>query len=234
MRPMPFWPSLEPWKKLTPVQVRTRRPRIQGGGGLSFSGARVELGPADELLGQEQQQPGTDEADDGRDEERGPDLFGLGPIDALAEFVAAVEHRVGEAHTHDGTDEGVRARGREPEVPGAEVPDDGGDEQCEHHRESRARADIHHQLHREERQDREGHGAGGGEDAEKVPDAGPHHGDGGLQGVGIDDGGHGVGRVVKAVDELEAEREAEREQQEDAGSRRNGIAEEVHAGLPSF
>jgi hypothetical protein len=35
---MPFWPSLEPCAKLTPVQVRTRRPRIQSGGALSFSG----------------------------------------------------------------------------------------------------------------------------------------------------------------------------------------------------
>ena len=31
--PMPFWPSLEPWKKLTSVQVRIRMPRIHHGGG---------------------------------------------------------------------------------------------------------------------------------------------------------------------------------------------------------
>ena len=39
MRPMPFWPSLEPWKKLTPVQVRMSRLRIQNGGGSVPSGA---------------------------------------------------------------------------------------------------------------------------------------------------------------------------------------------------
>ena len=37
IRPMPFCPSLEPWAKDTPVQVRISRPRIhQGGGALPF------------------------------------------------------------------------------------------------------------------------------------------------------------------------------------------------------
>ncbi len=30
---MPFWPSLPPWAKETPVQVRISRARIQSGGG---------------------------------------------------------------------------------------------------------------------------------------------------------------------------------------------------------
>src|SRR5215471_11029068 len=37
-RPIPFWPSLEPWAKLTPVQVRVRTPRIHRGGGESDFG----------------------------------------------------------------------------------------------------------------------------------------------------------------------------------------------------
>ncbi len=39
MRPIPFWPSLEPCAKLTPVQVSISRPRIQVGGALPGSGA---------------------------------------------------------------------------------------------------------------------------------------------------------------------------------------------------
>src|ERR1700744_847835 len=39
IRPMPFWPSLEPWKKLTSVQVRIRMPRIHHGGGWSPLGS---------------------------------------------------------------------------------------------------------------------------------------------------------------------------------------------------
>src|SRR3984885_8242440 len=42
--PIPFWPSLEPWAKLTPVQVRTSRPRIQNGGGASPLGASKSRG----------------------------------------------------------------------------------------------------------------------------------------------------------------------------------------------
>ena len=36
--PIPFWPSLEPWAKLTPVQVPMRIARIHHGGGSSELG----------------------------------------------------------------------------------------------------------------------------------------------------------------------------------------------------
>ena len=39
IRPMPFWPSFEPWAKLTPVQVKISRPRIHKGGGVLPFGA---------------------------------------------------------------------------------------------------------------------------------------------------------------------------------------------------
>ncbi|MNO04702.1 hypothetical protein D3C81_2258220 [compost metagenome] len=39
IRPMPFWPSLEPWAKDTPVHVRISTPRIHHGGGVRPSGA---------------------------------------------------------------------------------------------------------------------------------------------------------------------------------------------------
>ena len=39
MRPMPFWPSLEPWANETPVQVAMSVPRIHHGGGLLPFGA---------------------------------------------------------------------------------------------------------------------------------------------------------------------------------------------------
>src|SRR5580658_4204205 len=46
IRPMPFWPSLEPWKKLTNVQVRIRMPRIHHGGGWSPFGSANSAGVA--------------------------------------------------------------------------------------------------------------------------------------------------------------------------------------------
>ncbi|MNP69216.1 hypothetical protein D3C76_1652860 [compost metagenome] len=44
IRPMPFCPSLEPWAKETPVQVRISSPRIHQGGGVRPSGARNSAG----------------------------------------------------------------------------------------------------------------------------------------------------------------------------------------------
>ena len=40
MRPIPFCPSLDPWAKLTPVQVKISSARIQGGGGTPSLGSR--------------------------------------------------------------------------------------------------------------------------------------------------------------------------------------------------
>ena len=42
-KPIPFWPSLEPWAKLTPVHVTIRRPRTQWGG--AFSGSAGSKSP---------------------------------------------------------------------------------------------------------------------------------------------------------------------------------------------
>src|SRR5580704_17633867 len=44
IRPMPFCPSFDPWPKLTPVQVRTSKQRIQNGGGSVPSGASKRRG----------------------------------------------------------------------------------------------------------------------------------------------------------------------------------------------
>src|SRR5215831_2823273 len=37
IRPIPFWPSLDPCAKLTPVQVRTSKPRIHQGGDFPWA-----------------------------------------------------------------------------------------------------------------------------------------------------------------------------------------------------
>ena len=42
-----------------------------------------------------------------------------------------------------------------PEPPGAEIPDDRGDQQREDHREARAAADLQNQLDRQQRNDAE-------------------------------------------------------------------------------
>ena len=44
IRPIPFCPSFEPWKKLTKVQVRIRMLRIHQGGGWSPLGSANSVG----------------------------------------------------------------------------------------------------------------------------------------------------------------------------------------------
>src|ERR1700712_4759895 len=42
--PMPFWPSLPPWKNETPVQVKIKMPRIHQGGGAALLGSWYRVG----------------------------------------------------------------------------------------------------------------------------------------------------------------------------------------------
>src|ERR1700687_5007190 len=50
IRPMPFCPSFEPWKKLTRVQVRIRMPRIHHGGGWSPFGSANSAAAARSMM----------------------------------------------------------------------------------------------------------------------------------------------------------------------------------------
>ena len=66
---------------------------------------------------------------------------------------------------------------RQAEPPGAEVPDDGGDQQREDHGEAGLRADLQDQFDRQQRDDAEGDGAGRQQNAKEVEEAGPDDGD---------------------------------------------------------
>ena len=167
IRPMPFWPSFEPCANDTPVQVSTSRPRIHHGGGVLPLGASYSCLVLDERAQRQQQQRGEDEADQRRQQQRIADLGRLRPVDA-AGAVAAVHQRVGDADADDRADQRVRRRGRQAQPPGAEVPDDGGDQQREHHREAGAGADLQDQLDRQQRDDAEGHRAAGHQHAEEI------------------------------------------------------------------
>ena len=141
------------------------------------------------------------------------------PIDAFAEDVALGKHGVGQTDAHDRADERVGTGGWKSKIPGAQVPDDRGDEQSEDHREAGGGADVDHQFDGQEGEDAEGDGAGGSEHADEVPQTGPDNGDVGLKRVGVDHGGDGVGCVVKTVDEFKAQCQTDREDEEEAGGR---------------
>ena len=204
------------------MQVRTSRPRIQGGGGAFGRRRLVELRRPDDRLHHEQQQRGQDEAEERREQQRFADLRHLVPVDARGAVLAA-HQRVGDADADDRADQRMRTRGRQAQPPGAQIPDDRGDEQREHHRVARARADLQNQLDRQQRNDAERDSAARSEHPEEVPAARPDDRDLRRQGVGVDDGRDGVGGVVETVDEFEAERDQHRdaEQQERQDRRRS-------------
>ena len=140
---------------------RANRPRRR----LVVLGRFVERGVLDRLLGDVEQQPGTGEAQQWRDQQplKNPDR--LLPIHAGGSTVD-VHQLVGDAHADDGADHGVRAGGRQPEPPGAQVPDNGRDQQGKDHREAGAGADLKNQFDRQQRNHGEGHRAGGEEHTE--------------------------------------------------------------------
>ena len=99
-------------------------------------GSRKRGVPGDELERQEQQARST-EPDERREQQRVADLRRLRPVDAAG--ASRHGHQlIGEADADDRADQGVRARRRQTQVPRAQVPDDGADEQGEHHRETGA------------------------------------------------------------------------------------------------
>jgi hypothetical protein len=159
------------------------------------------------------------EADDRREKSAVKTLVTCVPVDAGGAGVALHE-LVGDADADDGADHGVRAGGGQAAPPGGEVPEDGGDEQGEDHREAGAGADLEDELDGQQVDDGVGDGAGAEQHADEVHDAGVDDGDVRLERVGVDAGGDGVGGVVEAVDELEAERDEERDAQQDEGEDR--------------
>ena len=128
-----------------------------------------------------------------------------------------IEELVGHAHADDGADHGVGAGGRQTEPPGAQVPQDGGNQQRKDHGKAGAGADLENEFDGQQRDDRKSDRAGGGEHAGQIAHSRPDHGDVGFERMGVDDRSHGVGGVVEAVDELEAEGDQQCQGQQQIG-----------------
>ncbi len=213
---MPFWPSLEPCAKLTPVQVGDQDAADPPAGRLVAFGRGIQRRIADDELQHQQQDRRHAEAEQRREQQRVADLGRLAPVDARG-AVAAAHQRIGDADADDRADQRVRRGRRQAEIPGAEVPDDGRNQQREHHGEAGAASDLQDQFHRQQRDDAEGDRAGREQHAEEIEEARPHHGEFRRQRMGVDHGRDRVGGVVETVDEFEAERDQERHEQQDVG-----------------
>ena len=106
---------------------------------------------------------------------------------------------------------------RQAKIPGSEIPQDCGDQQREHHRKTGAASDLKDQFDRQQRDDAERNRAARQQDSEKIEKSRPHDGEFRRHGVGIDHGSDRVRRVMEAVDELEAERDQECNEQQQIG-----------------
>ena len=176
----------------------------------------VEFRVLDQDLQRQEQQGGGAEAEQRREQQRPADLDRLRPVDAGG-LVVGEKELVGETDADDRADQRMRGGGRQAKRPGAEIPDDRGDQQGEDHGEAGAGADIQDELDRQQRDDAEGDRARGKQHAEEVEESGPDHCDLRRHGMGIDHGRDRIGGVVEAVDEFEGERDQQSDAEQDEG-----------------
>jgi hypothetical protein len=108
------------------------------------------------------------EADQRRNQQRQADIGRLRPVDAAGGAAGGCQELVGKADADDRADQRVRAGGGQAEIPGAEVPEDRGNQQREDHGKAGAGADLQDQLHRQQRHDAEGDGAARGQTPRKL------------------------------------------------------------------
>ena len=140
-----------------------------------------------------------------------------GPSRRAAGAGAAGHELIGQPDAEDGSDERVGAGSGQAEIPGAQVPNDRGDQEGEDHGEAGAAADpLEDQFDGKERDDAEG-GLHRVEldDAEEIPKAAPDDRDVRFEGVGVDDSGDGVGGVMEAINKLEGECDEQGDAQQD-------------------
>ena len=216
--PMPFCPSLPPWAKLTPVQVRISRPRIQTGGGLSPSGAEysvlflitsfisssspnAQTKPTSGLNSSAFSTPIAwfQSTPDVCDPAGAMNWFAsptpmIEPISACDELLGRPSAQVPRFQ--------MMAASNRAKIIG--IPGPG--------------PHLQDQLDREQGHHREGDRARGGEHAQEVEEAGPDDGDQRRHRMGVDYGRHGVRGVVEAVHELEAERDQQGEAEHGEGA----------------
>ena len=96
-----------------------------------------------------------------------------------------------------------------------QVPGHPRSQQRQHHDDRRLRGRVDQQVHRQQVDDAEGDRRAAQQHAQEVAEAGEEHGRHRPQRPGVDHRRHGVGRVVEAVDHLEAEGDEQGHRQDD-------------------
>mgnify|MGYP006160697637 CR=1 FL=1 len=152
----------------------------------------------------EQDQGGDDKAGGRREQQRQGDINGFLPVHPGAQGDVG-DQGVGQADAEDRADQGVRAGGRNAEIPGAEVPGDGGAEHGEHHHQAIGGVGADQQLDRQQVDDGIGDADATEQDAEEVEATGQNHRQVGWHCLGVDHRGHRVGSVMETINEFEGQ-----------------------------
>ena len=119
------------------------------------------------------------------------------------------EPRLGHRRPRETADEGMRGAGGDGVVPGDEIPDDGARERPQDNPVVHD-SGLHHAFpHRLRHVDPETEGR------HEVEEGRPQHGLGGREHACGDNGGDGVGRIVKAIDVVERESDEDDEDDEE-------------------
>ena len=168
IRPMPFCPSLLPWKNDTPVQVRINSARIGPGGGFMPSGASYKARFRTTSFMASSNSAASTKPITGLNS----NAFST-PI-ACAQSTPEVAESAGAIHWFASPTpmiEPISAWDElfgSPIAPGAQVPDDRRDQQGEDHGIAGTASDLQDQLDWQQGHDREGDRAAGCQHAEKV------------------------------------------------------------------
>ena len=147
-QPHPLLAVVGAVREADPAAGRQQDPAHPARGSVPLVGRVIEPRLADQPLHRQEQARRGNEAEDRRDQEREPDLPGLGPVHALD--VAPREQAIGQPDPQDRADQGVRARDRQPVPPGGEVPDHPGQQEREHHHDGADRCAVDQQVDRQE------------------------------------------------------------------------------------
>jgi hypothetical protein len=188
-------------------------------------GCLIELRVAQEALHHEQHQQRADKADHRAERERGQHFPNLCHVDAGRSVRTAVDKLVGEPHAEDRSDQRMARRIGQPDRPSRQIPQDRRQQQREDHREPARAADVQDKVDGQQRDDRIGHRAGRQHHPEKIAEPRPNHRERRRHRVRVDDGGDCVGGVVEAVDELEPQRDQQREREERERPARQRLAD---------
>ena len=159
----------------------------------------------DQNFHHDQKEGGHAESDNRGNKQCHPDFLRLGPVDSVTPVVGIAHQGIGDTDPDDGADQGMGTGSRQAQIPCAHIPDDRRDKKRKNHCKPCGRSDMDDQFHRQKVHDTEGNGSAGGQDSQEVKTTGPDDCGDRRQRVCVNNGCHGIRRIVKSVHEFKGQ-----------------------------